>query len=326
MSRVATLSEKFRKNSNPDVLRGHEKKVVSTSWNESGDLLASGSMDMSVRLWSLKEGRVRESAIFRDNKHPLGEVMFSPTDRNLLATITDKKSMLFFDVRSGKRTNTITTEGSNISMGWSPDGRYIAVGNKSDVLLFVDTKKGEIVKRQKFNYEINQIKWDVESRFLMATNQSRSRGAVQVMKMDASSDSSNEGDFILRTVNQMLGHTANCFAIEVDPSGKYLASGSSDAMVCIWNTSDLTCSSAINRMEWPVTTLSFSYDGSLLASGSEDAFIDIADTKTGARVWKQESKGMIYSLSWHPKALLLAYTHDAPSQDSGANVIKLIGV
>ena len=72
MSRVATLSEKFRKNSNPDVLRGHEKKVVSTSWNESGDLLASGSMDMSVRLWSLKEGRVRESAIFRDNKHPLG--------------------------------------------------------------------------------------------------------------------------------------------------------------------------------------------------------------------------------------------------------------
>ena len=163
----------------------------------------------------------------------------------------------------------------------------------------------------------------------MATNQSRSRGVIQVMKMDVkgtSASDNSEGDFVLKPIHQMVGHTANCFAIEVDPSGKYLASGSSDAMVCIWNASDLTCSSAINRMEWPVTTLSFSHNGKLLASGSEDAFIDIADTETGARVWKQDTKGMIYSLSWHPKALLLAYTHDAPSQSSDANVIKLIGV
>ena len=75
------------------------------------------------------------------------------------------------------------------------------------------------MKRQKFNYEINQIKWDVESRFLMATNQSRSRGAVQVDENGRFFffRCLNEGDFTLTPVHQMLGHTANCFAIEVDP-------------------------------------------------------------------------------------------------------------
>jgi len=35
------------------------------------------------------------------------------------------------------------------------------------------------------------------------------------------------------------------------------------------------------RLDWPVRTLSFSYDGRMLASASEDLVIDIADVDTG---------------------------------------------
>ena len=67
--------------------------------------------------------------------------MFSPTDRNLLATITDKKSMLFFDVRSGKRTNTITPRVRH--QHGMESGRTIRrrAGNKSDVLLLLIPRK-----------------------------------------------------------------------------------------------------------------------------------------------------------------------------------------
>jgi hypothetical protein len=41
--RIEKFKERFQKNSNPDVLRGHEKKVVTTDWNANGDLLASGT-------------------------------------------------------------------------------------------------------------------------------------------------------------------------------------------------------------------------------------------------------------------------------------------
>lgn len=35
------------------------------------------------------------------------------------------------------------------------------------------------------------------------------------------------------------------------------------------------------RLEWPVRTISFSYDGCMLASASEDHLVDIADVHTG---------------------------------------------
>lgn len=38
------------------------------------------------------------------------------------------------------------------------------------------------------------------------------------------------------------------------------------------------------RLDWPVRALSFSYDGKMLASGSEDLYVDIADVTTGEKV------------------------------------------
>lgn len=37
------------------------------------------------------------------------------------------------------------------------------------------------------------------------------------------------------------------------------------------------------RLDWPVRTLSFSHDGKMLASASEDHFIDIAEVETGKK-------------------------------------------
>ena len=37
------------------------------------------------------------------------------------------------------------------------------------------------------------------------------------------------------------------------------------------------------RLDWPVRTISFSHDGRMLASASEDLLIDIADVETGRK-------------------------------------------
>ena len=47
--------------------------------------------------------------------------------------------------------------------------------------------------------------------------------------------------------------------------------------IVVWCDVDIVrCS-----LDWPVRTLSFSYDGRMLASASEDLVIDIADVDTG---------------------------------------------
>lgn len=52
------------------------------------------------------------------------------------------------------------------------------------------------------------------------------------------------------------------------------------------------------RLEWPVRTLSFSYDGQLLASGSEDQTIDIAHVDTGERVAHISVAYPTFTLAW----------------------------
>ena len=43
------------------------------------------------------------------------------------------------------------------------------------------------------------------------------------------------------------------------------------------------------RLDWPVRTLSFSHDGAMLASASEDHFIDVSCVETGDKICEVSS-------------------------------------
>lgn len=118
----------------------------------------------------------------------------------------------------------------------------------------------------------------------------------------------------LKPIQSINAHPSNCICIKFDPTGKYFATGSADALVSLWDVEELVCvrcfsrsvhpppacsygvvfhfifispvfslSSVVSacRLDWPVRTLSFSHDGKMLASASEDHFIDIAEVETG---------------------------------------------
>ena len=57
-------------------------------------------------------------------------------------------------------------------------------------------------------------------------------------------------------------------------------------------------------------TISFSYDGKLLASASEDLCVSIAHVDTGAQITKIPVNSPTFSIAWHPKRYLLAYACD----------------
>lgn len=65
-----------------------------------------------------------------------------------------------------------------------------------------------------------------------------------------------------------------------------------------------------NRLDWPVRTISFSHDGQMLASASEDLLIDIAQVETGAKITDIPVEAATFTVAWHPKQYLLAYACD----------------
>ena len=75
-----------------------------------------------------------------------------------------------WESRSSKAAATISTKGENINIAWAPDGKTIAVGNKEDLVSFIDVRTHKIIAEEQFKFEVNEISWNKESNLFFLTN------------------------------------------------------------------------------------------------------------------------------------------------------------
>jgi WD40 repeat protein len=84
-----------------------------------------------------------------------------------------------------------------------------------------------------------------------------------------------------------IGHTDSVFSVAFAPNGHYVASGSQDKTICIWNAARGTQSTRplIGHRD-TVFAVAYSPDGRFIVSGSADNEIRVWDAKRGTiRIW-----------------------------------------
>jgi len=242
------------------------------------------------------------------------QLCWDPTSPDRLATASTDKTVRIWDAKSGKCTSTIQTTGENINISWSPDGSQLAVGNKEDVLIIIYAKKSKVIKSTKFPFELNEIAWNNDGNLFFLTT---GNGTVEIMKYPELKNS---------TSRTLQAHTANIYCIEFDPTGKYFAVGSADALVSLWDLTEFVCMRTFGKLDWPVRTLSYSHDGQFLASASEDLVIDISHVESGEHVYSIECGAAMNAVAWHPKEYILAYAGDEKDKHQrDAGSIKIFG-
>lgn len=234
--------------------------------------------------------------MFRGHGGSVDQLCWHATQPELLSTASGDKTVRVWDTRSQKCTSSISTRGENINISWSPDGNTIAVGNKEDLVTFIDARVMRIRREEQFNFEVNEISWNKRSDAFYLTN---GQGCVHVLSYP---------DLELQHV--IKAHPATCICIEFDPTGRYFATGSADALVSLWDVNELCCLRTFSRLEWPVRTISFSHDGQLLAGASEDHIIDVGDVESGEKITEIPVDAATFTVAWHPKQYLLAYACD----------------
>lgn len=155
------------------VYSGHRDKVHSLAWNSDGRRLASGSLDHCVRIWSLdRKDSVSE---LKGHSGDISQLAWDPNHPEKLCTASLDKTCKFWDSRTPKvPVYSISTPGENINLTWSPDGNYVVVGNKDDVLTFLDLRGGgnkcpPVFKTFKMNLEVNEIGWDWSGQLFFMT-------------------------------------------------------------------------------------------------------------------------------------------------------------
>ncbi|XP_022155008.1 THO complex subunit 3 isoform X1 [Momordica charantia] len=294
--------------------QGHKKKVHSVAWNCTGMKLASGSVDQTARVWHIEphgHGKVKDVEL-KGHTDSVDQLCWDPKHSDLIATASGDKTVRLWDARSGKCSQQVELSGENINITYKPDGTHVAVGNRDDELTILDVRKFKPIHKRKFNYEVNEIAWNMTGEMFFLTT---GNGTVEVLAYPS-----------LRPLETLMAHTAGCYCIAIDPVGAYFAVGSADSLVSLWDISQMLCVRTFTKLEWPVRTISFNYTGKYIASASEDLFIDIlaktgslvaflfrtkqSNVQTGRTVHQIPCRAAMNSVEWNPKHNLLAYAGD----------------
>ncbi|XP_046383965.1 THO complex subunit 3 [Ischnura elegans] len=311
---IEELQNHFKTHKKTREYQAHTSKVHSVGWSCDGRRLASGSFDKSVSIFLLDRDRLNKEFTFRGHGGSVDQLCWHASNPELLSTASGDKTVRIWDVRSQKSAATINTKGENINITWSPDGNTIAVGNKEDLVTFIDTRTHKIKAEEQFKFEVNEISWNKQSNLFFLTN---GQGCIHILSYP---------DLQLQHILQ--AHPGTCICIEFDPTGRYFATGSADALVSLWDVSELVCLRTFSRLDWPVRTISFSHDGKLLASASEDLVIDIGAVETGEKVADVPVEAATFTVAWHPRLYLLAYAcddKDKYDRKSDAGSLKVFG-
>ncbi|GAA6057864.1 hypothetical protein JCM3770_002728 [Rhodotorula araucariae] len=285
------------------------ERVRTVAWNLDGRRLATGGTDKSVRIY-LPDKDVRSSTECRGHTGDISCVRWNPVHPERLASVSasgQDKGLRFWDIRQGsKPTSVIETYGDNITMAWSPDGRYIVVGNTKDRILWVDVEEQKIIKRVDMSVETNEALFSHSGTLLTTL----CHGDAVITSFPA-----NEPVHKV-TVSEMPATVA-----DLDPRGRYLAVGSNDTVVSMWETTDWTCVATSGVHDDPLRTCRFSHDGAYLATSAGGSEIVIHNTPTLSRATAIPTTAQSGdALAWHPAKTVLAYTSGQDAWIWGAGV------
>lgn len=113
----------------------------------------------------------------------------------------------------------------------------------------------------------------------------------------------------------MNAHTSACLALDISPTGAYLAVTGSDALITLWDTTNLICIRTFAGMTEPARSVSFSFDGSYIVGNSiEGTTLEIAHVETGEYVHTVQTgtHGGHGCVAWAPRNYMLAYAGESP--------------
>lgn len=199
------------------ILTGHSNESRSVTFNPNGELLASGGLDRTIKLWDVNTGElIYTISGFSDTVY---SVAFSP-DGQILAGGCRDKTIKLFKVSNGEFIYRLIGHGNVVrTVQFSPDGRLLATGSFDTNVRLWDVETGQAL------YTLRDHLGGVESVAFSSNGQILASGSadqtVKLWQVDTGK--------LLRTLS--CGRVPS---IAFSSDGLTLAAGCLDGLIYIW--------------------------------------------------------------------------------------------
>jgi DNA-binding beta-propeller fold protein YncE len=242
-----------------NVLTGHSDLVFSLAINPEGNILASGSLDKTVKIWDLGKGELIYT--LSERADPIYSVAFSP-DGNLVASggssryksIHDRLTTIYlWNSKTGELVDKLIGHSKRIdSLAFSPNGNIIASHSYDQTIKIWNLNTREIIYTISLDSEgCKTVAITPDGNNLVSTDENN----IKIWNLATGS--------LLRTI-----YSEYVRSFTISPNGKLITTCSPN--VTVWN---FDTGEPIQQLDLPQrVTVGFSPNGQMLATGSAHAY------------------------------------------------------